>query len=296
MPVLLDHELREKIPHKSSDFPITYYHDELESLPNFEGPYHWHPDFEIATAIYGDLDFQIGQHHVILKAGDSIFVNCNVLHAIRQISGTIPDPMPNVVFSSSLIASQTSAIYQKYIHFIAQCDTLPFVVFRHNNKEHQVVNECIKDIYQQFEDKKFCYEMRILRDVSYILEYICSNFDIFPKAETTRMQIKSQIRFQKMLSYIYTNYDKNITLADIANSANISKSEAGRCFHTFMGCSPIDALIQYRLQYAHKMLDENIYSMQEISNMCGFNSVNYFSRKFKSFYGYSPSNSFNMGK
>ena len=296
MAVLLDHELREKIPHKASDFPITYYHDELESLPNFEGPYHWHPDFEIASAICSQLDYQVGQYHVFLEPGDSIFVNGNVLHAIRQCAGTTPDPMPNVVFSSSLIASQTSIIYQKYIHFIAQCDVLPFVVFRNSNKEHKVINECIKDIYQQFEKKEMCYEMRILRNIGFILEYICCHFNELPKASSSRMQIKSQIRFQKMLSYIYANYDKNITLADIANSANISRSEAGRCFHTFMGCSPIDALIQYRLQCAHKMLDENIYSMQEISNACGFNSVNYFSRKFKSTYGYSPTNNLRLGK
>ena len=50
MPIILDHQLREHIPHTSLEFPITYYHDELITLPDRTGPLHWHPDFEIATA------------------------------------------------------------------------------------------------------------------------------------------------------------------------------------------------------------------------------------------------------
>uniref|UniRef100_UPI003FEFD836 hypothetical protein n=1 Tax=Gemmiger formicilis TaxID=745368 RepID=UPI003FEFD836 len=50
MPIILYHQLREHIPHNAIEFPITYYHDELVTLPDRTGPLHWHPDFEIATA------------------------------------------------------------------------------------------------------------------------------------------------------------------------------------------------------------------------------------------------------
>lgn len=99
-----------------------------------------------------------------------------------------------------------------------------------------------------------------------------------------------------MLTYIYENYAGPVTLEDISKAANISRSEAGRCFHTYMGCSPIDALIQYRLQMAHRLLSEKTQTLQQISYACGFNSVNYFSRQFKKKYGYAPSKSVDMGK
>lgn len=75
-----------------------FYCDELATLPNYAGPLHWHPYFEIATAKSGVLDYQVGQKRIILEAGDSILVNSNMLHGIRQVSGDIPDPMPNIVF------------------------------------------------------------------------------------------------------------------------------------------------------------------------------------------------------
>lgn len=104
MSILLNPQLREQIAHDPEAFPVTFFRDELAELPNYTGPLHWHPDFEIATALSGVLDFQIGRQHIVIKAGDSIFVNSNVLHGIRQLSGDVPDPMPNIVFSEAAIA------------------------------------------------------------------------------------------------------------------------------------------------------------------------------------------------
>lgn len=296
MPIILDHQLRERIPHKATEFPVTYYHDELGGLPNWAGPFHWHPDFEIATAANGVLDYQVGQQHVILEAGSSIFVNGNMLHRIRQVSGNRPDPVPNIVFSGVVIAPEHSTIYQKYIQPFVQCNSLPFIVFRHENSSHSEVNRLIQDTYRCLSEQKQCYEMAVQRNISRIFEYICCNFDSFPKFESTRIQIKNQIRLQKMLTYIYEHYIETVTLEDIANAAHISRSEAGRCFHTHMGCSPVDALIQYRLQTAHRLLREETLTLQEISFACGFHSVNYFSRQFKKNYGYAPSQDRRLGK
>lgn len=296
MSIILDHQLREQIPHDGTGFPISYFHDELATLPNRAGPLHWHPDFEIATAVSGVLDFQVGRQHIILEAGDSIFVMRNMLHGIKQLSGDVPDPMPNIVFSGAVIAPETSAIYKKYIHPIACCDTLPFIVFKHKNGWHDEVNRSVKNIYCQMHEQSQCYEMAVQRELSSIFEYIFLNFEDLPKYETTRIQINAQIRLQKMLSYIYEHYAEAVTLEDIAGSANISRSEAGRCFNTYMGCSPVDVLIRYRLQIAHRMLNDVTLTLQEISYSCGFNSVNYFSRRFRQIYGYTPGGARALGK
>ena len=296
MPIVLDHQLREQITHNAAIFPITYFCDELASLPNWAGPLHWHPDFEIATAASGVLDFQVGGQHIVLEAGDSIFVNGNILHGIKQLSGDIPDPMPNIVFSGTVIAPETSEIYRKYIQPIARCDTLPFILFNQKNGWHNEVNRLVKNVYCLMYEQGQCYEMAIQRELSSIFEYIFSNFDDLPKSENTRIQINTQIRIQKMLSYIREHYAEAVTLEDIAGSANISRSEAGRCFNTYMGCSPVDALIQHRLQIAHRLIKDTTLTLQEISYSCGFNSVHYFSRQFRQTYGYTPGQYRVLGK
>ena len=296
MPIILDHQLREQIPHDALGFPVTYFHDVLATLPNWAGPLHWHPDFEIATAVCGTLNYQVGQQHITLCPGDSVFVNGNILHSITQTGGDIPDPMPNIVFSGAVCAPETSGIYQKYILPIKQCDALPFVVFRHDEARHKEINLLIKEIYACMNGKNDCYEMIVQRALSTIFEYVFSNLDDLPKNASTRIQINNQIRIQKMLSFIYEHYSEDITLADIAHSANISRSEAGRCFNSYMGLSPVDALIKHRLQMAYGMLEEKTYTIQQISYACGFNSPNYFSRQFKKTYGYAPGQNGILGK
>ncbi len=288
MPILLDHQLQEQIPHDISAFPIAFYCDELAALPDHAGPIHWHPYFEIATAQSGVLDYQVGQTHTILEPGDSIFVNQNVLHGIRQLSGTEPDHLPIIVFSATVVAPENSSVYQKYIQPILACNSLPFVVFRHDSSLWKEVHRWIRATYHAIREHSDCYELEVQRNISCILEAVFRNFDSLPKSEASRVQLNAQIRLQKMLSYIYKNYDQTVTLTDIADAANISRSEAGRCFQSFLGCSPVEALIQYRLQTAQRLLRETTLTLQEISFACGFHSVNYFSRQFRKRYGYSP--------
>ena len=107
----------------------------------------------------------------------------------------------------------------------------------------------------------------------------------------TRVQIAAQVRIQQMLAYIRAHYAEDIALSDIAAAASISKSEANRCFNAYMGCSPIDALIQYRLEMARRLLRDSALTLREISEACGFNSESYFSRRYRRVYGCAPGRS-----
>ena len=51
-----------------------------------------------------------------------------------------------------------------------------------------------------------CYEMAVQRELNSIFEYIFLNLDELPRAENTRVQLNTQIRIQKMLSYIWEHY------------------------------------------------------------------------------------------
>jgi len=294
MAIILDHQLREQIPMNNTEFPITYFHDELASLPNHAGPLHWHPEFEIAAADLHPLDFQLGEEHIVLEAGDSIFVNGNVLHGIRQLRGEEPEPMPNIVFSGSVIASENSAVNQKYIQPISACDSLPYIVFRGGT--HSEINRMIKEIFREMRQRGECCEMIVQRNLSHIFEYIFRNLETFPRSRFYRIHITAQVRIQKMLSYIYEHYREVVTLEDIARAADIGKSEAGRCFNMYMGCSPVEALIRHRLQIAHRLLTETNLTLQEISFECGFHSANYLSRQFQKSYGCSPGKYRTSGK
>lgn len=296
MSIQLDHQLREQIPHKTTDFPITYYHDELAALPRWEGPAHWHSDFELATAVRQTLEYQVGQQRVTLEPGDSILVNGNVLHRVQQLCGTAPDPLPILVFSGAVVAPEPSTLYQRYIRPIAGCDKLPCILFRHRDPMNREILALIRDTVRRMQDPVPCYELAVQRNISRLFEELYRRFDSLPQSEATRIQLRSRVRMQKMLTYICDHYAEPVTLADIAGAASISRSEADRCFRAYMGCSPVEALIRYRLQTARRMLGEKTGTLQQVSAACGFRSVNYFSRKFRQTYGCAPGRYAGLGK
>ena len=231
----------------------------------------------------------MGQSHVLLKPGDSIFVNANVPHSIRQLEGAAPDPMPNIVFDAQLAAAGNSLINRQYIQPIKACDSLPYVSFRAAEQSCVGIHAAIREIYTELSSKGPCYEMRVQRSLNGIFEYMALHFDTLPRVESSRIQMTTQVRIQQMLSFLYDHFAEDIRLRDIAQAANISRSEAGRCFQAYMGCSPIEALIQYRLQTAQVMLQDTAAPLIEICLACGFHSVNYFSRQYRRYYGCAPS-------
>jgi len=296
MPLMLDHQLRERMEHDASAFPISYYENELAALPNRAVPPHWHPELEFVTAVREPLDFRIGLEQFRLFEGESIFINSNMLHGIRQSSDGEWEPMPNVVFDGKLIAPESSSIYQKYILPILRCEGLPYVVFRQENTWQAEANRLLQEIYRSLKDREDCHEMTVQRHLSRIFELMHRNFDHIPRHEITRVQLAAQIRIQKMQEYIHQHYAESITLDDISAAASISRSEANRCFHAYTGVSPIEALIQHRLGVAHRLLHETTLPLREISRMCGFNSESYFYRRFRKAYGCSPCSFRSLGK
>lgn len=296
VPVIVNRHLREQITHEESLFPISYFENELSGLPNREGPLHWHPEFEIARAETGTLEYQVGQNHILLQAGDCLLVNGNLLHGVRQIAGDWPDPMPVIVFSGTLIAPEASTLHQKYIAPIAECASLPCIVFRRQERRYDEIHRLVDDLFTLLKQRPDCYEMVVQRDLNRLFEYLYRHFEELPRWQATRIQLRTQVRVQKMLSYLYAHYAEPITAADIAQAASISRSEAARCFRDYMDCSPVNALIRYRLQTAHRLLHDTSWTVQQISSACGFRSTNYFTRQFRKVYGYTPGQIRSLGK
>ena len=91
-----------------------------------------------------------------------------------------------------------------------------------------------------------------------------------------------------MMQYIQTHYDLPVTLADIAGAGNVSKNTALRYFSEQLRISPVEYLIQYRMQMACKMLRETSEKIAYISVCAGYDNISYFNRVFKKYVGKTP--------
>ena len=94
--------------------------------------------------------------------------------------------------------------------------------------------------------------------------------------------------FKSMMLFIANNYQKQITLGDIAASGNISKSLCNTLFHQYVGESPINYLMHLRSRKVAELLRSGKMSMSEIASLTGFGGVSYMSETFRKFFEKSP--------
>ena len=98
------------------------------------------------------------------------------------------------------------------------------------------------------------------------------------------------VHFQKALDYITENYSKPISVSDIADHVNLSRSRLYRVFMQQIFISPQQYLIDYRVREAIRLLEQRFGSIKEISLAVGIEDPLYFSHLFKQVTGKSPTN------
>ena len=75
---------------------------------------------------------------------------------------------------------------------------------------------------------------------------------------------------------------------EFASTMNVSPSLLYKKIKSLTGQSLTDFLKTIRFNYALKLLQTRKYSVTEVSELCGYTSVTYFSTAFKKFFGKSP--------
>ncbi len=98
----------------------------------------------------------------------------------------------------------------------------------------------------------------------------------------------SILYLSEVISYIETNYQHNITIADLAQKAFMSEITLYRMFKKAFNISPVNYIISVRISRAQEMLINSTLNISEIAIKTGFSDSNYFSRTFKKVTGTSP--------
>ena len=89
--------------------------------------------------------------------------------------------------------------------------------------------------------------------------------------------------------YITLNANRNITLDEIQNKFAMSKYHIIQLFKNTYGMTPIHLHQLIRIEKAKEMIQFTDYSLTEIAELLGFNSIHSFSRAFKKTDSVSPS-------
>lgn len=129
--------------------------------------------------------------------------------------------------------------------------------------------------------------------INMLVKTIC--IDIIRCQETTDSPIKPFIKHKDQFSlvnavidYINHHIKDNLTVQQLADTFNISPNYLYKCFINVLDKSPIQFMIDYRITLAKKYLYSNVFTLYQISELCGFSSQQHFTRCFTKCVGISP--------
>ncbi|HOO74598.1 MAG TPA: AraC family transcriptional regulator, partial [Tepiditoga sp.] len=172
----------------------------------------------------------------------------------------------------------------KYINPLIK--TLDSYFFTGKNEWELSVISNIKKAFNSVMKNDTGYEFTVRENLSKVCFeiYNLNKKDIFKKNDDSDNDKK---RIKLMVEYINQNFHRNISLSQIASSANIGERECMRCFQRMLKISPIQYLMKHRISKGALML-ESSSNISLVSRECGFRSPSNFSKTFKKFYKCSP--------
>lgn len=101
-------------------------------------------------------------------------------------------------------------------------------------------------------------------------------------------EISTEEDIKKSTQFIHNRFGEEMTARDVAKHVNLSYSHFIRLFKKETGNTFSEYVTFVRLRNGVRMLRQTNYTIEEIADLTGFNTPNYFSSTFKKFVGATP--------
>lgn len=199
----------------------------------------------------------------IAEPREFILIDCKKPHIYQALGSA---EFRYFHFDGNKSAELYSLIEQKHGHHI------------HPNRQSNIESAMTKLISLAYDG--YLNEYRISAQIHYILsELISAN----PENDRSKDSMIAQ-----SIVFMENNFATPITIEDIASEIGLSPYYFSRLFRKYTNLSPHEYLINLRITLAQDVLSSSDQSIEYVSEICGYGSVQHFIRSFKQKVGCSP--------
>lgn len=225
-------------------------------------------DFNVASCI-----LESSENYLVFESDENNVHK--LIHKTKRFNALI---LYNVSFSNKLVNLLNSIHKNNSIPTIYISEEIDYSL------QEKITTFNINEIIQLPASKKL---------VTNKIEKVLHNFLEKSKQETVKPKATSpnEKLVNKALKVIKKNYgNTNFNVDYLVNELAISRVKCYRMFKEVLNQSPLDVIVQYRMQIATELINTTSLNISEISLECGFNDPKYFSKVFKKYYGINPKN------
>lgn len=261
---------------QNPDYPIIFHYNYLKQNSNYIR-HHWHRNIEILFVTVGIIKVEIDGIVNYAARGDIVVINSNSIHMIMPYT---PEANYYCLIIDHRFCSDLGfdTINTKYATMSADPEIK-------NIYEIIVKESLLNKPHYKKAVRALCHTMIILLDRNQV-EF--RNTDV---NQETKVQFNNIDTTKLAIEYIHSNYHITFNLDTMAQHVAISKYHMCRIFKEITGTTINQYTNQVRLLKARSHLVNDDLTVSEAADLTGYNSISYFTKSFKHFFGYPPSKS-----
>ena len=255
----------------------------------WDNPWHYHPEIELLYCIRGKGTNFIGNSIRNIEEGELLLIGKNVPHTrqrdkVYYEGGDVPEPESIIIqFREDFLGNDFLQV-REFRH-IADLFNRALRGLQFSGVTRDSVAEKLKSLKGKSETATILALLDILDEMARSEAYISLNAEKY----VSDAHEKSSQKINKVYHYTIANFNKPITLADVA--ALTSHSIAGFCryFKTRTRKSYFQYLTQVRIAFACEQLRDGQMDVTRICYASGFNNLSHFHKQFKKIVKLTPS-------
>lgn len=244
--------------------------------------YHSHPHYEILYISTGTKQLIISNNLLCNLDSDCIMLlKPHILHQTKSLS---PNIQQRVLIH---IRSDIINEFQKFASFhVTDCFNMP--ILKLSSYVRKMMNYFLSSLVSLSTDSPdYVAKGKVL--LINLLTLLTDAYNEQKNSEISESTKLEQDYVAQISEYITNNFEKPITVADIAQKLHFSEIHVNRVFKKVMNTTLHKYLVSIRIIKAKEMLLEDNSSVNLTAERCGFNSPEAFSRAFKQHMGLPPS-------
>lgn len=275
---LVDRTGEEILPDFETDFPYIASLVDMRRYFGSETPWHWHGAAELFYVYSGGIEYQTPGGNRCIFAGGGGFVNCNVLHASRNLA---EDTVLLIHLFDPTMLSGAERVVERYIAPLTRARGLEILTFA-----PETDGTLLEKLEASFhlDESAHGYEWMLQYRLMELWQAISKCAGSLPEAQAG----PSDEKVKDMMAYIGAHYSENITVDTLARAAHVSRRVCFRLFQDNLHMTPVEYIRSVRLKKAEQMLRFSKESITQIGYACGLGSSSYFGKLFHEQYGCSP--------
>ncbi|MEG6588277.1 AraC family transcriptional regulator [Paenibacillus barengoltzii] len=270
-----------EIPYRKSDrfrfkkTPELLYAGQVVDERRFYAPPQIHDYCEILYIVEGRGEFRIGGTIYEVHPGDVAVYNAGVPHEERSIS---TEPFKVIycgVGNVHIDGVPPGQLLPASVDPVIPCEKYAYKVESYLS---EMLQECDSQVlgYETLSNNLLMSLITLL----YRIVDVKHPFD--PLKDKNEITVRTK-------QFIDKNYTRSITLKEIADTLYVSQHYLSHLFKKELGDSPVNYLINRRIEEAKRLLRETNAPIHEVAARVGYGNDKYFSMLFKKVTGQSPS-------